>query len=86
METYEGTAIKQDYKESICPGKNNIIIGQGNVCIHDNCILIGNEIESTGDYCLVIGNSRIQVNRVMTNSEFNDLYNCLLALLRVYNQ
>lgn len=66
---------------SICTGKNSVVVGQNNKCTHDNCVLIGHGIESTVDYCLIVGNSKVEISRTMSEDEFNELRECLLLLV-----
>jgi hypothetical protein len=64
-------------KDTICTGKNNIIIGHSNICHFNNCIIIGTGITATADYSLLIGSSEIYTSKVMTNDEFSALQKLL---------
>jgi len=65
-----------------CPGKNNVIIGDGSTCTHNNCVLIGTNIISTEDYEIVVGNEKVSVSRKMTENEFAEIRAILISIAK----
>jgi hypothetical protein len=55
-------------------GKENVLIGFECESDFDRCVLIGPGLKSTKDNQLIIGNDEVQVNRELTDEEFQELF------------
>lgn len=66
---------------SVCKGRNSIVIGVNNTCDHDNCILIGNGLTSEKDYEIRIGNDECCRSGLMSELDFDEFRSALFSII-----